>query len=205
MMRGYLRSIANSVRNFMIQGGQATPYIPCIPSITDLKAREAFLVEEVREMQMAIYNIEKAYEAGEASEVEQNTALLQEYADALLDVIYVAVGSLANAGINPEVQEALMQQVVRANNNKFFNLGTKEGTIETMTDELVKQYPDYKVEHTYDPLGNTYAVLRDPKTGKIKKPKNWIDPRSGMIEVLEKAIALGQMNYSAGDLFRKRN
>ena len=202
-MRGYLRSIASSVRNFMIQGGQATPYAPCIPSITDLKAREAFLVEEVREMQMAIYNIEKAYEAGDASEVEQNTALLQEYADALLDVVYVAVGSLANAGINPEVQEALMQQVVRANNNKFFNLGTKEGAIETMTEELVRQYPDYKVEHTYDELGNTYAVLRDKTNGKIKKPDGWTDPKGRMIEILEKAIALGEMNYSAGDLMKK--
>lgn len=202
-MRGYIRQIANSVSNFMRLGGQATPHTPCLPGISDLKARESFLIEEVREMQMAIYNIEKAYESGEASEVEQNTELLQEYADALLDVIYVAVGSLANAGINPEIQEALMKKVCRANDNKFFSLGSKEGTIETMTEELVNQYPDYKVEHTYDELGNTYAVLRDPKSGKVKKPNGWTDPKSDMIEVLEKAIALGEMNYSAGDLLLK--
>ena len=204
-MRGYLRQIANSVNRFMRLGGQATPKAPCIPLPGDLKAREAFLVEEVKEMQLAIFKIETAYKNRDASEVEKDTELLQEYADSLLDVIYVAVGSLLNAGINPEVQEALMQKVCHANDMKFHRVGLVDGryTIE----ELEEMYPEYNVEKTADILGNPYAALRDPKTLKIKKPNGWTDPKVYMQEILEKAIAFGEQNesYAAGDLFRKRN
>lgn len=196
MMRGYLRQIANSVTSFMRLAGQELPKVPQIPNIKDLHDRERFLQEEMTEVSDAITRIEE-YDG----DPRQNVELLQEYTDGLLDVIYVAVGSLLNAGINAEVQEALMQSVCKANNSKFPRVGLTDGrfTIE----ELEMMYPKYKVQIREDILSNAYAALLDPESGKVKKPKGWVDPKTEMSNIIERAIAYGEQRYMAGDLWGK--
>lgn len=196
MLRGYLRQIANSVESFMQLAGQELPKVPQIPNIKDLHDRERFLQEEMNEVSDAITRIEE-YDG----DPRQNVELLQEYTDGLLDVIYVAVGSLLNAGINPEIQEALMQSVCKANNAKFPRLGKQEGRF--TVDQLEKMYPKYKVIVREDRVGNGYAALVDPETGKVKKPIEWIDPRTEMSNIIERAIAYGEQRYLAGDLWGK--
>lgn len=197
MLRGYLRQIANSVKSFMRLAGQELPKVPQIPNIKDLQDRERFLLEEVNEVSDAITRIEE-YDG----DPRQNVELLQEYTDGLLDVIYVAVGSLLNAGINPEVQEALMQSVCKANNSKFPRVGLTDGRFTLQ--ELQEMYPKYKVLIREDVVGNAYAALIDRETGKVKKPKGWQDPRVEMMEIVQRAIAFGEQSYSAGDLWGKK-
>ena len=196
MLRGYLRQIANSVESFMRLAGQELPKVPQIPNIKDLHDRERFLQEEMNEVSDAITRIEE-YDG----DPRQNVELLQEYTDGLLDVIYVAVGSLLNAGINPELQEALMQSVCKANNAKFPRVGEQEGRF--TVEELEEMYPKYKVLIREDRVGNAYAALVDKETGKVKKPNGWVDPRTEMSNIIERAIAYGEQRYLAGDLWGK--
>ena len=202
MMRGYLRSIANSVKSFMMLAGQETPLVPKFPKVKDLIDREGMLVEEVSETQEVIQKIEELISEGVPySEIEQNTELLQEYADGLLDVIYVAIGSLVNVGIRPETQEALMQMVCKANNAKFIKLhGVTHTRMHELAD-LAEKYPDRKIEVRQDVLGNNYAAITDPENGKVKKPSEWQDPKAEMLEILEKSIALGEQSYTASQLW----
>lgn len=105
----------NDVRAFMAAGGQATRAAGAhgIPPRADLMLGSRMLHEEVYEMGDAIDAMIEAQEAGD--NVAAREALV-EYADALGDIIYVAVGRAVQAGID---LQAVLEEISRSNMSKI--------------------------------------------------------------------------------------
>lgn len=102
------------VREFMRAMRQAAPDLPTLPHSTIRSARYRMLVEE-------------AWELEDAKEFE-------DYVDAVVDILYVALGAAAEAGLDPDTLVLCFQEVHRANMSKFWTLDqafkNKDKTIE---------------------------------------------------------------------------
>ena len=95
-----IRAAQKAVEAFMAAGGQATNVIPTVPDIeTTARRRLAMLDEEVNEWARA---------------VEERD--LTEIADAIADIIYVALGAAVEAGIDIE---PVIEEVIDSNNSKI--------------------------------------------------------------------------------------
>ena len=105
----------DNVRAFMAAGGQATRDAgdPGIPAWDDLLLGHQMLEEEVCEMLDAIDAMTDAQKAGD--NVAAREALV-EYADALGDIIYVAIGRAVQAGI--DLQDVL-EEIGASNMSKI--------------------------------------------------------------------------------------
>ena len=105
----------DSVRAFMEAGGQATRDAgdPGIPAEADLLLGNRMLAEEVEEMGYAIEAMIAAQETGD--NVAAREALV-EYADALGDIVYVAIGRAVQAGID---LQAVLEEIGRSNMSKI--------------------------------------------------------------------------------------
>ena len=105
----------DSVRAFMEAGGQPVRDMgdPGIPAWDDLLLGHRMLEEEVCEMVDAIDAMTDAQKAGD--NVAAREALV-EYADALGDIIYVAVGRAVQAGID---LQAVLEEISASNMSKI--------------------------------------------------------------------------------------
>lgn len=105
----------DNVRAFMAAGGQATRDAgdPGIPAEAGLLLGGRMLREEVEEMGDAIAAMVAAQKAGD--NVAAREALV-EYADALGDIIYVAVGRAVQAGID---LQAVLEEISASNMSKI--------------------------------------------------------------------------------------
>ena len=105
----------DSVRAFMEAGGQPVRNAgdPGIPARDDLLLGNRMLEEEVREMLDAIDAMTDAQKAGD--NVAAREALV-EYADALGDIVYVAIGRAAQAGID---LQAVLEEISASNMSKI--------------------------------------------------------------------------------------
>ena len=103
------------VRAFMEAGGQPVRNAgdPGIPAEADLLLGNRMLAEEVEEMGYAIEAMIAAQETGD--NVAAREALV-EYADALGDIVYVAIGRAAQAGID---LQAVLEEIGRSNMSKI--------------------------------------------------------------------------------------
>ena len=111
----HIEDYQDNVRAFMEAGGQATRDAgdPGIPAEADLLLGGRMLAEEVEEMGDAIEAMVAAQEAGD--NVAAREALV-EYADALGDIIYVAVGRAVQAGID---LQAVLEEISASNMSKI--------------------------------------------------------------------------------------
>lgn len=94
-----IRAAQKAVRDFMRAAGQETRVIPGVPSNATAQRRVEMLTEEVRELAVAVA-------AGDIVEI----------ADAIADIIYVALGAAEEAGI--EIEQVL-ENVIDSNNSKI--------------------------------------------------------------------------------------
>lgn len=111
----HIEDYQDNVRAFMAAGGQATRDTgdPGIPAQGDLLLGGRMLDEEVEEMWYAIKAMVAAQEAGDT--VAAREALV-EYADALGDIVYVAIGRAVQAGID---LQAVLEEISRSNMSKI--------------------------------------------------------------------------------------
>ena len=105
----------DNVRAFMEAGGQATRDAgdPGIPAEADLLLGNRMLAEEVEEMGYAIEAMIAAQETGDTAAGE---IALVEYADALGDIVYVAIGRAVQAGID---LQAVLEEISASNMSKI--------------------------------------------------------------------------------------
>ena len=105
----------DNVRAFMEAGGQPVRNTgdPGIPAEADLMLGRRMLAEEVEEMAEAIDAMVAAQKAGDT--VAAREALV-DYADALGDVVYVAIGRAVQAGID---LQAVLEEISRSNMSKI--------------------------------------------------------------------------------------
>ena len=105
----------DNVRAFMEAGGQPVRNAgdPGIPAEADLLLGDRMLHEEVYEMGDAIDAMIEAQRAGDTAAGE---IALVEYADALGDIIYVAIGRAVQAGID---LQAVLEEIGRSNMSKI--------------------------------------------------------------------------------------
>lgn len=94
-----IRAAQKAVEAFMAAGGQATSIIPSIPSDEITHRRYDMLLEEVMEFMQAVRDND-----------------IVEYADAVADIIYVALGAAVEAGIDIE---PVVEEVIDSNNSKI--------------------------------------------------------------------------------------
>ena len=94
-----IRAAQKAVEAFMAAGRQTTNVIPTIPPVEIFERRAIMLREEVRELS-------DAYGWGDKVEV----------ADAIADIIYVALGAAVEAGIDIE---PVIEEVIESNNSKI--------------------------------------------------------------------------------------
>ena len=110
-----IKDYQDSVRAFMEAGGQATRDAgdPGIPAEADLLLGNRMLAEEVEEMGYAIEAMIAAQETGDTAAGE---IALVEYADALGDIVYVAIGRAVQAGID---LQAVLEEISASNMSKI--------------------------------------------------------------------------------------
>lgn len=94
-----IRAAQKAVEAFMAAGGQTTNVIPKVPADPVADRRVLMLREEVNELEDAITDID-----------------IVEYADAVADIIYVALGAAVEAGIDIE---PVIEEVIDSNNSKI--------------------------------------------------------------------------------------
>ena len=111
----HIEDYQDNVRAFMEAGGQATRAAgaPGIPARDDLLLGNRMLLEEVDEMGEAIGAMVAAQEAGDTAAGE---IALVEYADALGDIVYVAIGRAVQAGID---LQAVLEEISASNMSKI--------------------------------------------------------------------------------------
>ena len=111
----HIEDYQDNVRAFMEAGGQATRAAgaPGIPARDDLLLGDRMLREEVEEMADAIDAMTDAQKAGD--NVAAREALV-EYADALGDIVYVAIGRAVQAGID---LQAVLEEISASNMSKI--------------------------------------------------------------------------------------
>ena len=111
----HIEDYQDNVRAFMEAGGQATRAAgaPGIPARDDLLLGDLMLREEVEEMADAIDAMTDAQKAGD--NVAAREALV-EYADALGDIVYVAIGRAVQAGID---LHAVLEEISASNMSKI--------------------------------------------------------------------------------------
>lgn len=88
------------VREFMRAMRQASPPLPTLPHPALRSARRNMLVEEAQELE-------------DATEYE-------DYVDAVVDTLYVALGAAVEAGLDADTLALCFQEVHRANMSKFW-------------------------------------------------------------------------------------
>ena len=94
-----IRAAQKAVEAFMAAGGQTTNIIPKVPADPVADRRILMLKEEVEELVGAWENDD-----------------IVEYADAIADIIYVALGAAVEAGIDIE---PVIEEVIDSNNSKI--------------------------------------------------------------------------------------
>ena len=94
-----IRAAQKAVEAFMRAGGQTTSIIPEVPDPSIAERRIEMLREEVDELEDAVADID-----------------IVEYADAIADIIYVALGAAVEAGIDIE---PVIEEVIDSNNSKI--------------------------------------------------------------------------------------
>ena len=94
-----IRAAQKAVEAFMRAGGQTTSIIPEVPDPPIAGRRIEMLREEVDELEDAVADID-----------------IVEYADAIADIIYVALGAAVEAGIDIE---PVIEEVIDSNNSKI--------------------------------------------------------------------------------------
>ena len=94
-----IRAAQKAVEAFMRAGGQTTSIIPEVPDPPIAERRIEMLREEVDELEDAVADID-----------------IVEYADAIADIIYVALGAAVEAGIDIE---PVIEEVIDSNNSKI--------------------------------------------------------------------------------------
>lgn len=94
-----IRAAQRAVANFMRAGGQTASIIPEVPDPPIAERRIEMLREEVDELEDAVADID-----------------IVEYADAIADIIYVALGAAVEAGIDIE---PVIEEVIDSNNSKI--------------------------------------------------------------------------------------
>lgn len=103
----------SDVEAFMVAGGQKVRTFPTPPTVEEQWLGRDMIQQEVNEMQDALVALRLAEAGGKQEEVED---ALVEYADALGDIIYVAIGRAAAAGIEIE---RVLEEISRSNNSKI--------------------------------------------------------------------------------------
>lgn len=94
-----IRAAQKAVEAFMAAGGQTTNIIPKVPADPVADRRILMLREEMEELIRAWVNGD-----------------IIEYADAIADIIYVALGAAVEAGIDIE---PVIEEVIDSNNSKI--------------------------------------------------------------------------------------
>ena len=94
-----IRAAQKAVKDFMWAGGQTICIIPEVPDPPIAERRIEMLREEVDELEDAVADID-----------------IVEYADAIADIIYVALGAAVEAGIDIE---PVIEEVIDSNNSKI--------------------------------------------------------------------------------------
>ena len=94
-----IRAAQKAVEAFMAAGGQTTNIIPKVPADPVADRRILMLREELEELIRAWVNGD-----------------IIEYADAIADIIYVALGAAVEAGIDIE---PVIEEVIDSNNSKI--------------------------------------------------------------------------------------
>lgn len=94
-----IRAAQKAVEAFMAAGGQTTNIIPKVPDPPIAERRIGMLREEVDELEDSVADID-----------------IVEYADAIADIIYVALGAAVEAGIDIE---PVIEEVIDSNNSKI--------------------------------------------------------------------------------------
>ena len=94
-----IRAAQKAVEAFMRAGGQTTSIIHEVPDPPIAERRIEMLREEVDELEDAVADID-----------------IVEYADAIADIIYVALGAAVEAGIDIE---PVIEEVIDSNNSKI--------------------------------------------------------------------------------------
>lgn len=111
-----MRTISNyqaDVDAFMSAGGQKVHYSPTPPSVEEQWRGVDMIQQEVNEMKGALAALRLAEAGGKPEDVED---ALVEYADALGDIIYVAIGRASEAGIRIG---PVLEEISRSNNSKI--------------------------------------------------------------------------------------
>ena len=125
----------NQVRQFHARFRHPLGTAPILPEEAERLLRYRMLTEEVNEL----------YEACSAT----------EYADAIIDIIYVALGAAVSAGISGDQIEAAFAEVHRSNMSKLWTWK-----------EVVLSMPD---GGEFDQVGQDAFIVKNPH-GKILKP-----------------------------------
>lgn len=94
-----IRAAQKAVKDFMWAGGQTICIVPEVPDPPIAERRIEMLREEVDELEDAVADID-----------------IVEYADAIADIIYVALGAAVEAGIDIE---PVIEEVIDSNNSKI--------------------------------------------------------------------------------------
>ena len=94
-----IRAAQKAVEAFMAAGGQTICIVPEVPDPPIAERRIGMLREEVDELEDSVADID-----------------IVEYADAIADIIYVALGAAVEAGIDIE---PVIEEVIDSNNSKI--------------------------------------------------------------------------------------
>ena len=94
-----IRAAQKAVKDFMWAGGQTIRIVPEVPDPPIAERRIGMLREEVNELEDSVADID-----------------IVEYADAVADIIYVALGAAVEAGIDIE---PVIEEVIDSNNSKI--------------------------------------------------------------------------------------
>lgn len=127
----------NDVREFMVSFGQAAPVNAVMPTEPTQHLRWKLCTEESKEL-------------GDAEN-------LVSYTDAVVDLLYVTIGSAIAAGIGPDTLSKAWDEVHRSNMTKFW------------LPEEVECIPG---SWTFSSAGNGRFVVRD-RDGKVRKSPSY--------------------------------
>ena len=94
-----IRAAQKAVKDFMWAGGQTIRIVPEVPDPPIAERRIGMLREEVNELGDSVADID-----------------IVEYADAVADIIYVALGAAVEAGVDIE---PILEDVIDSNNSKI--------------------------------------------------------------------------------------
>lgn len=127
----------DNVREFMISFGQAAPDVPVMP------------LDATKHLRWKLCN-EESKELGDSTN-------LAEYTDAVVDLMYVTIGSAIAAGIGPETFSRAWDRVHASNMSKFW-----------MSEEI-ENIPG---TWSFSSAGNGRFVVRD-ESGKVRKSPSY--------------------------------